>query len=61
MTCPDPVVLPLRSALIVDDHPLFCDALALTLTGLVGIETIEAVGTLGRRWPGWRAAGRVRT
>jgi DNA-binding NarL/FixJ family response regulator len=36
----------LRSALIVDDHPLFCDALAMTLNGLVGIETIESVGTL---------------
>jgi DNA-binding NarL/FixJ family response regulator len=47
MTPADPVVIQLKSALIVDDHPLFCDALALTLTGLVGIETIEAVGTLG--------------
>ncbi|ODR88602.1 response regulator transcription factor [Sinorhizobium alkalisoli] len=36
----------LRSALIVDDHPLFCDALAMTLTGLVGIESIDSVGTL---------------
>lgn len=36
----------LRSALIVDDHPLFCDALAMTLTGLVGIESIASVGTL---------------
>lgn len=36
----------LGSALIVDDHPLFCDALAMTLTGLVGIESIASVGTL---------------
>ncbi|WP_018237703.1 response regulator transcription factor [Ensifer sp. BR816] len=36
----------LRSALIVDDHPLFCEALAMTLTGLVGIEAIDSVGTL---------------
>ncbi|MEZ0017210.1 hypothetical protein [Sinorhizobium fredii] len=36
----------LRSALIVDDHPLFCDALAMTLSGLVGIQSIESVGTL---------------
>lgn len=46
MNCHDALTVELRSALIVDDHPLFCDALALTLTGLVGIETIEAVGTL---------------
>lgn len=46
MNCHDALTVALRSALIVDDHPLFCDALALTLTGLVGIETIEAVGTL---------------
>jgi DNA-binding NarL/FixJ family response regulator len=36
----------LRSGLIVDDHPLFCEALAMTLTGLVGIESIDSVGTL---------------
>lgn len=36
----------LRSALIVDDHPLFCDALAITLTGPIGIERVETVGTL---------------
>jgi DNA-binding NarL/FixJ family response regulator len=36
----------LRSALIVDDHPLFCDALSMTLTGPVGIPDVEAVGTL---------------
>ncbi|WP_433458768.1 response regulator transcription factor [Pseudochelatococcus sp.] len=41
-----PVVSDLRSVLIIDDHPLFCDALAMTLTRLVGIETVEAVGTL---------------
>lgn len=43
-----PVLTPveLRSALIVDDHPLFCEALAMTLTGLVGIESIDSVGTL---------------
>lgn len=42
----EPVATTLRSALIVDDHPLFCDALAMTLTGPVGIETVEIVGTL---------------
>lgn len=47
-----PVLIPqkpvrkLTSALIVDDHPLFCDALAMTLTGPVGIPDVQAVGTL---------------
>jgi len=36
----------LGSALIVDDHPLFCEALAMTLTGLVGIDRVDSVGTL---------------
>lgn len=36
----------LDSALIVDDHPLFCDALAMTLSGPLGIDRVEAVGTL---------------
>lgn len=31
----------LRSALIIDDHPLFCDALAMTLRAVVGITTID--------------------
>ncbi len=43
---PAPGAVDMRSMLIVDDHPLFCDALAMTLTRLVGIETVEAVGTL---------------
>lgn len=30
-----------RTALIVDDHPLFCDALAMTLQAVAGIETID--------------------
>lgn len=34
-------------ALVIDDHPLFCDALALTLRGLVGIERVETASTLG--------------
>lgn len=39
-------VRPLNSALIVDDHPLFCDALSMTLKGPVGISRVESVGTL---------------
>ena len=42
----EPEVRQLRSALIVDDHPLFCDALSMTLTGPVGLERVESVGTL---------------
>ncbi|MFC6447974.1 response regulator [Shinella zoogloeoides] len=43
---PEKPVRVLKSALIVDDHPLFCDALAMTLTGPVGIAEVDAVGTL---------------
>lgn len=32
---------PLRSALIIDDHPLFCDALSMTLKAAVGIPEIR--------------------
>ena len=31
----------MQSALIVDDHPLFCDALAMTLKAFVGIGRID--------------------
>jgi DNA-binding NarL/FixJ family response regulator len=41
------VEISLQTALIVDDHPLFCDALAMTLRAGVGIETVETVDTLG--------------
>lgn len=34
-------------ALIVDDHPLFCDALALTLRALTGVGEVETANTLG--------------
>jgi DNA-binding NarL/FixJ family response regulator len=33
-------------ALVIDDHPLFCDALALTLRGLVGVDRVETAPTL---------------
>lgn len=33
--------------LIVDDHPLFCDALALTLRGVAGVETVDFRHSLG--------------
>ncbi len=36
----------LTSALIVDDHPLFCDALALTLRSVAGIARIDIADRL---------------
>lgn len=41
----DPAAL--SRALIVDDHPLFCDALALTLRTLAGVDEVETASTLG--------------
>ncbi|QOL82322.1 response regulator transcription factor [Pseudooceanicola spongiae] len=36
----------MASALVVDDHPLFCDALAITLTSVAGIRDIRTAATL---------------
>ena len=36
----------MQSALIVDDHPLFCDALAMTLKSVAGIDRIESADRL---------------
>lgn len=36
----------MRSALIVDDHPLFCDALSMTLRAVAGIEAIATADRL---------------
>jgi DNA-binding NarL/FixJ family response regulator len=36
----------LTTALIVDDHPLFCDALALTLRAVAGLDRIETADSL---------------
>ncbi|MDT8855677.1 response regulator transcription factor [Paracoccaceae bacterium Fryx2] len=35
-----------QSALIIDDHPLFCDALVMTLKAVTGITSVETVGGL---------------
>ncbi|AVW90435.1 response regulator transcription factor [Celeribacter baekdonensis] len=35
-----------QTALIVDDHPLFCDALSMTLRAGVGIATVATAGAL---------------
>jgi DNA-binding NarL/FixJ family response regulator len=37
---------PMLTALIVDDHPLFCDALAMTLRAVAGLREIETVDRL---------------
>lgn len=37
---------PMHSALIVDDHPLFCDALSMTLKSVAGIAEIETADRL---------------
>ena len=36
----------LQSVLIIDDHPLFCDALSMTLGAIPGIERIDTAGRL---------------
>ena len=36
----------LTNALVVDDHPLFCDALTLTLRSIADFEEIRTAGTL---------------
>jgi DNA-binding NarL/FixJ family response regulator len=36
----------LETALIVDDHPLFCDALSMTLRAIAGLRTIETADGL---------------
>lgn len=36
----------IRSALVVDDHPLFCDALGLTLQSIADFVEIRSAGTL---------------
>lgn len=35
-----------QSAMIIDDHPLFCDALSMTLKAVAGIDEIETATTL---------------
>ena len=42
----EPGVRVLNRALIIDDHPLFCDALALTLRAVAGIAEVDAVDRL---------------
>ncbi|MGH1367997.1 MAG: response regulator [Maritimibacter sp.] len=43
---PGEMHMDLRSALIVDDHPLFCDALSMTLQAVAGIAEIRTAARL---------------
>lgn len=43
---PGDMLMDLRSALIVDDHPLFCDALSMTLQAVAGISEIRTAARL---------------
>lgn len=36
----------LSNVLVVDDHPLFCDALSMTLKSIPGVDAVNAVSTL---------------
>ncbi|WP_424986441.1 response regulator [Microbulbifer sp. S227A] len=45
MTKPTPPAS-FQSALVVDDHPLFCDALSMTLQTVAGIGRIDSAATL---------------
>lgn len=40
-------IRPMTRALIVDDHPLFCDALAMTLRAVAGIAEVDTIDSLG--------------
>lgn len=39
--------MPIASALIVEDHPLFSDALAMTLQTLLSLDAVQTAGSLG--------------
>jgi DNA-binding NarL/FixJ family response regulator len=47
---PKPTAMPaqklLNRALIVDDHPLFCDALSMTLRVVAGLQSVEIASSL---------------
>ncbi len=46
ITAEMPADRPLNRALIVDDHPLFCDALSMTLRVVAGIAQVETASRL---------------
>lgn len=45
-TAEDPRPAAPQSALIVDDHPLFCEALAMTLQTVIGVRDVRHAGRL---------------
>ncbi len=40
------IARPLKTALIIDDHPLFCDALSMTLRAFLGIAEVDTADRL---------------
>lgn len=38
---------PPRTVLVIDDHPLFCEALSMTLRGIFGLDRVLTVNRLG--------------
>ena len=55
-TSPRPNADQIREILIVDDHPLMCDALALTLKisfGLKNVRTARSLAAARSRERGW--------
>ena len=36
----------LRNALVIDDHPLFCDALSMTLRLVAGVDSVRVASDL---------------
>ncbi|MQQ08809.1 response regulator [Epibacterium sp. SM1979] len=46
-----------QTALIIDDHPLFCDALSMTLQASIGIDQIETAPDLNSAMAKIRAEG----
>ncbi|APX88912.1 DNA-binding response regulator [Brevirhabdus pacifica] len=49
---------PLQRALLIDDHPLFCDALSMTLEAVAGITEVETADLLETALDKLREGGR---
>ena len=46
------ITLPFHTALIVDDHPLFCDALCMTVQAVAGVEETRTAASLSEALAG---------
>lgn len=56
-TQPVETTLPFHTALIVDDHPLFCDALCMTVKAVAGVSETRTAASLGEALDGLRGGG----